>query len=413
MQLTEIHQILKTNSNWKQLDQLCFLSKNLYNATLYKIRHRFEKNGKWLRYLDLEKEFRSENNSDYFTIPSASSQQILRLMDKNLKSFFSALKVFKRDKTKFKGCPKFPNYKHKTQGRNIFIIRGDTIRYKDGKIFFPKRLGLNPIRTKINPDQKINEVRIVPNRNCYKIEVIYTVQEKEIVQSNKVLGIDLGLNNLFTCVTNTMEHPFIINGRPLKSINQYYNKRKGEIQSKLETKNKKKISKRLQRLINKRNNKIKDYLHKSTRIVVNYCKYNNIGKVVIGHNKGWKQEIELGKRNNQNFVQIPFDIGIKQLHYKLKLEGIECKVREESYTSKCSALDLEEVKKHEVYKGKRIKRGLFKTSTGILINADVNGALNILRKETCDVEIPTGRGFTESGNTFLRVLNPLKIKIIN
>jgi putative transposase len=189
--------------------------------------------------------------------------------------------------------------------------------------------------------------------------------------------MDLGLNNLGTVGSNVVK-PFIINGKPLKSINQFYNKRVSNLKSKLT--NGKKTSKRIKSLTDKRNNKIKDYLHKASTILVNQLVSNDLNTLIIGNNKGWKQDINIGKRNNQSFVQIPYSTFIKMIEYKCKLVGINVLITEESYTSKCSFLDSEDIKKQKEYKGKRIKRGLFKSSEGVLINADVNGSLNILRK---------------------------------
>ena len=409
MILVEQHIISKSNSDWKSLDKLCFLSKNLYNATLYKIKQEYSKTGKFLRYSDLEKLFRNENNIDYFNLPTNSSQQILRLFDKNLKSYFTLLKKWKKSKTSLNGCPKFPKYKDKVKGRNILIFAGQTqIRFKDGYILFPNKLNLTPLKTKIaiNPSSKINEVRIVPKSNCYAIEIVYEKQENKIELNSNKAAIDLGLNNLITLTTNINTKPLIINGKPLKSINQYYNKKKGKLQSQLKKNHNKNWSKKLGQLTLKRDNKIKDYLHKSSRIVINYLKENNITNLVVGYNKEWKQNINIGKKNNQNFVNIPYDKLLNMINYKCKLEGVIYNEREESYTSKCSALDLEEINKHDNYLGKRIKRGLFKTKEGLLLNADVNGSLNIGRKEFGDNYL-----LDNSVNIGL-VFNPIKVKLL-
>lgn len=224
----------------------------------------------------------------------------------------------------------------------------------------------------------------------------YIIRKRKnlIYDNGNYLGIDLGLNNLASCVSNTGSC-FIINGRPLKSINQYYNKRLAYLKSIL--KGNKQISKRIRSLTNKRNNKIKDYLHKASRVLINHVVSNGINTIMIGHNRCWKQEINIGKRNNQNFVSIPFNMFISMISYKATLEGINVKIVEESYTSKCSFLDNEKICKHEEYAGRRIKRGLFKTSSGSIINADINAAFNIIRKlakEAFDVStLPGGRGF--------------------
>ena len=198
------------------------------------------------------------------------------------------------------------------------------------------------------------------------------------------MSIDIGVNNFSTCYNNLGLKPLIINGKIIKSINQYYNKKKSEIQNQLIKNHNKYTSNRLNNLTLKRNNKINDYLHKSSRFIVNYCRDNDISNIVVGYNKEWKQEINIGKRNNQNFVQIPHQKLIYNINYKGILDGTTLKKNEESYTSKCSALDLEPVMKHENYMGKRKHRGLFVSSNGTKINADLNGTLNILRKASPD-----------------------------
>lgn len=227
-------------------------------------------------------------------------------------------------------------------------------------------------------ESNIVEVRVLPRNNHHIVEVVYKVEDKEVkIDNNRYASVDLGINNLMT-VSSNVTKPFIINGKPLKSINQYWNKEKARLQSLL--KGNRKTSKRIQSITNKRNNKVLDYLHKSTRELVNYLVSNNISTLVVGYNEEWKENINLGKRSNQNFVSIPFYTLIKQLEYKCKLDGINFILTEESYTSKCSFLDNEEVCKHEKYLGERIKRGLFKSKEGKLINADLNGSLNILKK---------------------------------
>jgi putative transposase len=209
------------------------------------------------------------------------------------------------------------------------------------------------------------------------------VCEKEVEQHtfdpDKVAGIDLGMNNLASVTSNDgCLQPLLINGRALKSINQYYNKKKAHLQSSLP----KGVynSKKMSQLTHKRNMKIHDFMHKSSRALVDYLVKNEIGKLVIGKNKNWKQNLNIGKKNNQSFTSIPFQKLIDQIIYKASLKGIEVVLTEESYTSKCSFIDMEPLKKQESYKGRRIKRGLFKSSNGTLINADCNGSGNIIRK---------------------------------
>ena len=264
-------------------------------------------------------------------------------------------------------------------GRNLLTFTNQAISVKELKQGYLKLSGCEgkiPIIHK-----NINQVRVVPKNNYFVIEVIYNQEIKPKKQSNNFVGIDLGLNNLATIGGNNTK-PMIVNGRPLKSINQYYNKQLSILKSRQDTcKNKNVNSLKIKQLTNKRNNKIKDYLHKSSRMLVNQLVSNNVSVIVIGHNKEWKQDINIGKVNNQKFVQIPYNQFIDMITYKSELEGIKVIQREESYTSKCSFLDNESICKHETYQGNRIKRGLFRTSTGRLINADLNGALNILKKE--------------------------------
>lgn len=399
MNLVESHNIKKSNQNWKSCDNLCFLSKNLYNQSLWEFNKHYKETGKTLRYNDMEKVIKSlpDEVNNYKLLSPSVSQQVLMIFDKNIKSFFGLLKV----KDKLNGSPKLMKFKHKEKGRNIVVLRGDknVCRVKDGLIHFPSKLNLEPIKSiNVKKQDDLVQVRIVPQTSSYKLEIIYKKLEK-INWDGGLSSIDLGVNNLATLTTD--KSCSIFNGKDLKSINQFYNKRKSKIQSDLEIKHKRKSSNKLNKLTEKRNNKIKDILHKKSRQIVNKLKEDKIKNLAIGYNKEWKQEINLGKKTNQTFVSIPYSKFIDMIKYKCALEGINVITNEESYTSKCSALDLEPVKKHEKYVGRRIKRGLFKTSSGILINSDVNGSLNIGRKVFGDDYFnPTNRGF---------VLNPIKI----
>jgi len=381
MKIVERHIIKKIDKRWKSLDNICFLSKNLYNSALYYIRKHKEETGKFIRYNDLEREFKLNNQPDYRIMPINSSQQALMMVDKSLTVYFKLLSKWKKDNKSLNGCPKFPKYKDKIKGRFAVIFTIDQAKLRDGYIIFPKKSLIEPIKTNV---ESLKQVRIIPQSSCYVIEIIYEKQEKEKMINDNYLSIDLGLNNLMTCFDTKNNKAIIINGKPVKSINQYYNKRQSKIKSKLIKNHNKYSSNRLNNLTLKRNNKITDYLHKSSRFIVNYCVNNQISNLVVGYNKEWKQEINIGKRNNQNFVNIPHKIFIYMLEYKCKLDGINFIQNEESYTSKCSALDLESLNKHDNYLGKRIKRGLFVSSKGIKVNADLNGALNILRKVSPD-----------------------------
>jgi len=392
MILVEKHIIKNTHKFYKECDHLSFLSKNLYNKANYIIRQKFIETSKkkeqgevehatYLNYYDINKLMIKENDVDYITLPRKVSNGILRLLDKNWRGFFQSIKDWKKNPEKYQGRPKLPRYKDAEKGRNVVIYEKQAISKTE--LNKNKILKLSKTNIKIKTDinyEDIQGVRIVPRYGQYIIEIIYNKEiDDHNLNKNKILGIDLGLNNLVTMVSNKKEdEKCIINGKPLKSINQYYNKKKSKLQSLL--KGNRKTSNRIEKLTNKRNNKINDYLHKTSRYIINYCLTNDIGKIIIGKNKDWKQNINIGKRNNQNFVSIPFDKLIQQIQYKGALVGIDIITTEESYTSKCSFIDNEPIKKHDAYKGKRIKRGLFESENGILLNADINGAFNMIRK---------------------------------
>lgn len=332
-------------------------------------------------------------DEDYYALPSKVSNQTLRLLDWNFKSFFALLK--KKRSGNFDKSIRIPRYLDKG-GRYVTIFNKENVlkRYLKKGIIKLSKLSIE-IPTKVT-ESNLVEVRVLPRNNHHVIEVVYKVDDVKPKDDNgRYASIDLGLDNLATVSSNVVE-PFIINGRPLKSINQYYNKEKARLQAHL--KGNKKTSKRIKSISNKRNNKVKDYLHKSSRKIVNFLVSNNISTLVIGYNEEWKQNINLGRTNNQAFVNIPFLTFINQLDYKCKLEGINVILTEESYTSKCSFLDSESIEKHESYLGERIKRGLFKSAKGKFINADLNGSLNILRKVVGEFEYPI-----EACSTPLRV----------
>ena len=369
MILTERHIIKQSNSLYNELDNLCFLSKNLYNSALYTVRQFYFTNKKYFNWIKINNQFVSEKQQDYYALPCKVSQQTLKMVDQNMKSFFNAIKT-KKSK------PKLPKYLDKLKGRFVVTYTNQAISKKalqNGYI----ELSKTNIKLKTNV-KNVKQVRIVPRNNFIVVEILYEVRSK--LHNNlkeTYCGIDFGLNNLITCSFQN-DSPLIMNGKPLKSINWHYNKEKSRLQSLLD--NGKKTSKKIQNITLKRNNRINDYLHKTTKIFVNYLVSKKINNVVIGYNKEWKQGINIGRVNNQNFVQIPYYKLLNMLTYKCEIEGISVIVTEESYTSKCSFLDDEDICKHEEYVGKRIKRGLYKASDGRLINADVNGALNILKK---------------------------------
>lgn len=377
MQLVSKHIIDQNHWLYKRLDNLCFLSKNLFNYANYLIRQKFIISGEYLDYYKIQK--LCQGKTDYLALPAKVSQQVLLRLHESWKSFFAATKEYNLHPDKFKARPKIPRYKHKILGRNVLTYTVQAISkewLKKGIINFSKTQIF--LTTKV---REINQVRIVPKTYHYSIEVVYEV--KAVTGSSSgvewIAGIDIGLNNLATITSNLKGFgPLIINGKPLKSINAYYHKKKAMLQSYL--KGERQTSIKINHLTHKRNVKVDNYLHNASRFIINHLAANRIGTLVIGKNDNWKQGINLGKRNNQNFVAIPHARFIEMLTYKAQLAGIVVKVIEESYTSKCSFLDNEPCVKHLEYEGKRIKRGLFRAGDGRLINADVNGSANIVKK---------------------------------
>jgi putative transposase len=389
MILVEKHIINSNHIYYNECDKICLLSKNLYNYANYIVRQEFISTSKqkqegllehaiYLNYHEVRKLV--INQIDYISLPRKVSNQILMLLDKNWKSFFKSIKDYNVNPQKYLGRPKLPKYKDTKNGRFVTTYELGAISSKELKNNIIK---LSGTEIKINTNQSnIKQCRIIPSNNQYVIEVLYKVDDTLLKKdNNRLCAIDLGISNLATVVSNCKEvKPFVINGKPLKSANQYYNKKKAKLQSKLEKRQNRKSSKNLTKLTNKRNNIVDNFLHNSSRYIVNHLVSNEINTLIIGNNKNWKQEINIGKVNNQNFVNIPHSKFIDMLTYKCELRGIKVIITEESYTSKCSFLDLEEIKKQENYAGKRVKRGLFKSANGTLINADINGGYNILRK---------------------------------
>lgn len=320
-----------------------------------------------------------QGTADYTALPAKVSQQTLMRLHECWVSFFEASKQYANCPGKFLGRPKLPHYKHKTEGRFVVTYTSQAVSQQWLKKGVVHLCGTDIFFT--TQVRKIQQVRIVNALCHYVIEVVYEVQPQEDQgDDGTIAGIDIGLNNLATLTSNVCcgFKPLIINGKPLKSLNAYYNKKKAKLQSQL--KGEKQTSNRIKRLTHKRSCKVDNYLHNASRLIINHLVANRIGTVVIGKNDGWKQEINIGKRNNQNFVSIPHARFIQMLTYKAELAGIKVVITSESYTSKCSFIDMEPICKHEKYKGRRIKRGLFRASDGRLINADMNGSLNIIRK---------------------------------
>lgn len=395
MKLVERH-IVKDN----RFEDICFKSGLLYNYVLYLVRQGIF-NKEYLKEYDLSTKLGKENQFDFRNLPTAISQQVISQVFSNIKVWIKSKKDFEKNPSKFRSKPKLPKYK-KGKKQNMVVFTTSACRVKkDDRIYFVKNI-VPPIKTKIG-DNKLCQVRIVPQATCYVVEVIYEKKEQDLnLNKDNVLSIDLGLNNLCTCINNVEKQPFIVNGRIMKSFNQWYNKRKAKLMSFAGDKG---TSKRLRRLNNYRNFWIEDHIHKVSRFIINYCVDNNIGSLVVGLNKGWKQEINLGKKTNQKFVEIPFSRLIDKISYKCKLVGISFYLSEESYTSKVDHLAFEELGKHDVYLGKRKKRGLFQSSVNKLINADINGTIGIGRKVFGDSYVSR---IIDSGLAF----NPIKVSIV-
>ena len=380
-----------SKKDYRNLKYLSHIAKNLTNEAIYNIRQYYFNEKKYLNY---QKNYSLLKNSpNYKLLNSNMAQQVLKEVDGSFKSFFSLIKLAEKGKYNFKDI-KLPNYLDK-KGFTTLII--GFVRLNENKLTIPysnlfskehKKMEINipPILV----DKKIKEIRIIPKLNARFFEIQYTYEVKEIqreLNKNNALAIDLGINNLTTCVTNNGKS-FIIDGRKLKSINQYYNKINAKLQS---IKDKQGITRkttlRQKKLARKRNNRVNDYMNKTARKIINYCLNNDIGNIVLGYNNDFQRNSNVGSINNQNFVNIPYSKLRDKLEYLSKLYGIEFKLQEESYTSIASFFDRDEIpiynkdnSQEYIFSGKRIKRGLYKTKKGYLLNADCNGALNILRK---------------------------------
>ena len=391
-----------SKKEFRNLKHLSHIAKNLTNEAIYNIRQYYFKNKKYLSYNENYKMLK--NSENYKKLNSNMAQQILKEVDGSFKSFFGLLKLAKNGQ--YNGKIRLPNYLDK-DGFTTLVI--SFVRLKDDILIIPYSNSFRKTHKEIAiklpsvlKGKKIKEIRIMPKQHSRYFEIQYTYEVEEIqreLNKNNALGIDLGINNLCTCVTDAGAS-FIIDGRKLKSINQYYNKTNAKLQSIKDKQKIEHITLRQKRIARKRNNRIEDYLSKAARIIINHCLNNDIGKIVLGYNEDFQRNSNIGSINNQNFVNIPYGKLRDKLIYLCKLYGIELKLQEESYTSKASFFDGDEIpiydkenQKEYIFSGKRIKRGLYQTSAGELINADCNGALNILRKsKVVDLSILYNRG---------------------
>ena len=386
IQQVEKHVIDKTHPHYTMFCEFTHQSKNLYNHANYLVRKEFVESGKWLRYHALCKLLRHDLvHPDYTNMPTAqAAQQTLRLLDANWKSFFKSIKDWSKNKDKYSGRPKLPKYKPK-DGQMVLILTNQQVKQKGHHLIFPKSFDgftVTPRCVTLPNFEKLNQVRIVPQNQIFCVEIVYsiTINDTPLQDNGRIMSIDLGLDNLATIVTNTGLQPIIVNGKGLKSTNQYYNKKNAHYQRIAKQMNNKNYTNRLHRLTRKRNFKIEDALHKISRFIVDTAISNEITMIVIGNNYGWKQSISLGRQTNQSFVTIPHQKLIDKVCYKARLYGIRVIITEESYTSGTSFLDGELPTKDVYNKARRIHRGLFRSNQGVLINADVNAGYQIMKK---------------------------------
>ena len=394
--------------------ELCHTAKNLFNEAIYNVRQYYFTECEFLKY---EKNYTLLKNSpNYKALNSNMAQQILKEVDGAFKSFFGLLKLVKQKKYAFTGC-KLPHYLPK-DGYTTLIIA--FVRLNGNKLILPFSNSFKkthkPIEVTIPPillDKTIKEIRIIPKANARFFEIQY-IYEAECIQrnlnTNNALALDLGINNLVTAVSNVGKS-FIIDGKRLKSINQWFNKENARLQS---IKDKqhfgRKLTNRQKVIVRNRNNKVNDYMNKTARKVIDYCINNDIGTLVVGYNETFQRNSNIGKQNNQNFVNIPYGQLRNKLEYLCKLNNIVFIKQEESYTSKSSFWDKDNIPvynadnpKEYQFSGRRLQRGLYKTASGKIINADVNGALNIMRKSSVvDINILYSRGEVDT---------PIRIRI--
>lgn len=406
--LAEKQIVAKSDSRFEQLDNLCFRAKNLYNRAMYLTRHSlFDENFQFTT--NFESDLRADvEHPDYRNmLDMASAQQVLRQVSSAWKAYFAAHRDWKQNPNKYTREPKIPKYL-KTDGRYPFTFTAgpnsrdySAFLLPDGTFKLPRKFNGLKIHTNCYTKkgfQRVNEIKIISKKYQVEISVVYTVEVDGMKPDNcRYLSIDIGLDNLAACVSNDQSlDPFVVNGKSLKSINQYYNKKQAELKSEAKICHNLDWTHRLDRLTEKRNRKIEDYLHCASKYLIKYCLQNNINTVIIGKNDRWKQSINLGSRTNQNFVHIPHARFIDMVKYKGQINGITVICTEESYTSGTSFLDDEEPNKNCYDKSRRVHRGLFRSNKGLLINADINGAHQIMKKVVPDAFEQWDRGHVVS-----------------
>jgi putative transposase len=414
--------LIKSETKISIAKDLTHNAKNLYNKTLYLIRQHYFDTKEYINYYGTYPIIKDSSNEDgvveYYELPTNSSQQVLRLVDKNFKSFFKAIKSSKMKGKKIN----IPGYLDKDGYIKVTFTKIHmSFDKKYVNLTLPKSLKMKynlkflqfRIPRNIKNYDDIQEISIIPLKNGKIFNISFVCKSYKLADplpsSNGTMAIDLGINNIASIVSDRF-NATLVSGKSLKSLNQYFNKKYSNIQSDLMINHKKYNSKRLDNLWRDHNNRIKDYIHKLSKYIVELAVTNGVSTIVIGKNDFWKQNVNIGKVNNQNFVNIPHSKLVEYIEYRSKLYGINVVTIDESYTSKCDALALEDVKKQQIYLGKRVHRGLFSSSTGKYINADVNGAINICRKylskdksvETSFVQSIVSSGF---------VNNPRVVKI--
>ena len=370
--------IRKNNPIYNVVDQYCFYSKNVYNQANYIMRQEFINNGNKIGAYEAQKLM--QNMDCYKECGSQAAQKTIQLVDKMWKSYFKAIKDWKKNPSKYLGMPRLPKYLPK-DGRQVFMLKNIQCSLNNGQF----RIAFKPFggyTVKTHAVGKLMQCRFVPKADYYVMEIVYEIEVPDVVEERiRICSIDLGTENFVTMVNNIGLQPVVIKGGAIKSVNQFYNKRKAEMQSKLKKETGRDWSKNLQKLTDKRYEKIKYLMHCASKKVVDYCVENEIDTLIIGLNKKWKQENE----NKQNFTYIPFDMLIKQIQSKCEEQGIEVVTTEEAYTSGTSFLDKEQPIKENYNKERRVYRGLFIANNGKTINADVNGAYQIMKKVVPDV----------------------------
>src|SRR5260221_367558 len=417
MQLVEQHVIDRKDQRYGVIDAAAFKSKNLYNAALYEVRQAYIHEGKYLNYTEMDK--RMQSHAAYKALPAKVAQKVLDQLDQAWQNFFEAKAAYNEDPSKFRGRPRLPKYKHKTEGRNILIYTIQAIsRGKKGLkrgIIKPSML---PIEVKTQQDPKqIDQVRIVPRNGHYVVEVVYS---KAPVQAHVdpafCVAIDLGVTNVAAITANREGFiPRLVNGRTLKAMNQWYNKRMKELKLCLPKADRERVTRQMEQLTTTRNRQVNHYLHAASKRMIDFLVKERVGTIIIGKNPLWKQEAGMGRRNNQNFVSITHARFIDMLSYKAALVGIQVEIQEESYTSKASFLDLDPIPTYKpdddteyIFSGKRMGRRnrLYRTKDGKIICADVNGSYYILRKSK-----PDAFAHADAKGIAAYVVQPLRLAI--